>query len=45
VEYSGWWHHRQLANLIGMVDQSVGMESWVEHGWQLEGSHNQVEVD
>jgi hypothetical protein len=40
-----------------MVDQSVGMEivghqeiiqwlhNWVEHGWQWEGSHDQVEVD
>ncbi len=57
MEYSGWWRHCQVANLIGMVHQSVGMEivghqeniqwlqSWVEHGWQLEGSHNQVEVE
>jgi hypothetical protein len=39
-----------------MVDQSIGMEnvghweniqwlqSWVEHGWQLGGSHDQVKV-
>jgi hypothetical protein len=43
--------------LKGIVNQSVGMEivghqeniqwlqHWVEHGWQWEGSHNQVEVD
>jgi hypothetical protein len=40
-----------------MVDQSVGMgivdhqesiqwlQNWVEHGWQMAGSHDQVEVD
>ena len=57
MEYSVWWRHCRVANLKGRVGQSVGMEimghqeniqwlqSWVEHGWQLEGSHNQVEVD
>ncbi len=57
MECNGWWRHCQVANLIGMVDQSVGMEivghqgniqwlqSWVVHGWQLEGSHDQVGMD
>ncbi len=49
--------HSVVPLLIGMVDQSVGMgivdhqesiqwlQNWVEHGWQLAGSHDQVEVD
>jgi hypothetical protein len=26
VVYSGWWRYCQVANLIGMVDQIIGME-------------------
>ncbi len=53
MEYSGWWRHCQVANLIGMVDQSVGTEMWVIRkifsgsrvlGWSMGGSWKVVTI-